>query len=1016
MSQTPIFHLRQLAPVIRKSIPIYSLEEYAELVEAPACFLEIIPDNEPFRAHFDIDFDKSNPKYISNFETSFTNTLIKYIKEVCNTISSAHANAANIFSIFDNSDEDKLSIHVLFPHLIFPDSPTFINFAQPIANEINNIYNEFFHLGANIIDMSVINRSKGRTLRAPYSCKFADDIPIRQKLPKPNTTIINGGMVSYITPHPNNVFFEKTTRQVSTKKQTFSKDIIHEYQKCLDDMKNNFPYTYAKLSKILESLTFQGQIGNLVSFAKIGDTDCIYCDSIHTKDRALYIITTKNYLIVKCYQYFAANPNAEVQCFRYAPYPTFCEEYPTTGTLVTELDKYINYLKQAKTLFIKAPTGYGKTKGLFQLINEDLPFASLIAVSPRQSFASNLKARQNKDAKKDTYKIEFYSDIKGNISLIHHKRAVVQAESLHRVVTTRVKILVLDELVSILNQFRSKTMSKNNPTKNFRRFCELIANAEMVICMDAYLCDADVNFINSIRKKSSSQTIIIDSPVQNPPSITEHTSINTIYSEMNAAIKRGEPIAICSSVAANATEAIAEYVKELDFGDTGRKCNVQCITSLTDEAIKEGFFGENLPSILDNTDVFIYSPTLSAGVSYENERFIKLFAMFSVNSASVFDCAQMINRIRNYKEMHVIINGTHSKTDSNTLLYDYIKSLCKRGEETTRVIPTAFIEEKGYEAITDSTEFKLWHYLERRDRFMRNRFKEIFLSMMQKRGSIITKYEEKSAKSTIAKEIKEIKTKNKEKKIAAILNAEYLTGQEIHEGLTFQDNSPQFLINVKKTNLLNMYNCDIKKPENIEIALDSRNSRIFFHRKYFMISFPCEKSFKDDQERMNHISNSIRKIVDIPESETKNEIIPMWFADGNREKVINSLYILEKFFKYPMFMDNSKMIITKEQMKEIHEKLTSPKSPQEIEFSNVLYMMWCPNDEMIKGPNKVFFEKKEGKEIVKVLQRILKFMGFKLEPDKGRRGYLLYDEFANIFNKSGEFPTLGDMMISYGVK
>lgn len=976
--------------------------------------IELFHSNVPFRAYFDIDIKHNKLPATDAEELEYIlDNIVKphIIRDTTNYFLTLLQVSFNIdipdlavnYTLFDNSDRDKVSFHLIFPHIIFINNDAFISLAKSTATYINDKYSYDVSHDNNyhqtFIDMSPIDRTGERTLRVPYTEKYDRKTSEfkRKKVPNPNTYLIDFGLVSYISPHPDNVIIGEGYSTPSSSKSIKNEESAeYPYLDCLRQMEQNYPDHYKHYNNIIKNLTFNDQNRKLITFYKsnpYATTYCPICEETHHNDRALCAYVNPTHIHLYCMQ----NQSAGSILFRYTGNISYKEEYPTSGKTVKELQPLQNYITAPKSLlFIKASTGYGKTNFLLNYINKHSPNASIVAVSNRQTFAANFTARQNSTAGA-AIKITNYRDIDGPISLEKHKRVIVQNESVHRINDTRVDILIFDELVSILKQFKSTTMAKNNPTNNFIVFTKLIQNAKIIICLDAYLTNADTDFIKSIRGECQTNTIIINKKAANPPNVKIHKSPLALYPKIENAIKSNIPIAICTSISAEKMIALAEYIKTLTFGSTGRKCRILCLTSKTSPKDKAEILGERFSTILDEIDVFIYTPTLTAGVSYEHKRFQQLFAIFSRQSASVFDCAQMVNRIRDYQELNVTIIGHYSEIEDCEEVKNYIRIESKRLGNNS-CIPTSHIDGQGFIPDEESPAFKLWFMLLRRDRFMRNRFDEIFIDFMRTRGSKITYENETTKSSEIPKKIKSLVEFIEQSNAESIAKAPQIDEQVKNDLLKIRDGlKEEELAQLKKYNMFRVYNANIANADSIKVAINPRNMRIYSHRRHFF-ALATLREVKNDEDRLKLIDESFKAVKTIDYS-----LVDLFEID-QRERIIDSLHVASRIFKYPIRSEKVIMNVKRDEILKIHELFKNPQSDQDKDLIKLIHDRW-------KIDKEKSFQDMDAKGITKLLQNILNFTGFKLETkDKNARNYILYDEFFDIFEGVAGVPNTKEII------
>lgn len=499
---------------------------------------------------------------------------------------------------------------------------------------------------------------------------------------------------------------------------------------------------------------------------------------------------------------------------------------------------------------------------------------------------------------------------------------------------------------------------------------------------------------------AAAKVIIVNKPARKAPDVITYADDKILKSQIFAAIERGERIAVCSSQKASSIIALAEALRQRNFGASGRKCNVVCLTAKSSAEEKAKYTGKDMKANFATVDVFIYSPTLTAGVSYEEAHFIALYCIFSRKSASVFDAAQMVSRIRNYDKMHVAFKGHYYQCDNYESLREYLRSLCKRRDVFT-CIPTSHIAEVGFCFDEDSPEFQMWLYILRRDRFMRNRFDETFLYFMQKRGSNISKYEAPANDIVVdvGAEIVEAQKQIEQCQYEAVANAPLKCQSEVEYILMKKDKMSEDERNmVRKNVLVNIYGCEVKEAAHVKVADDRTNKKIFLHRKQYARELAKVPDKNDKRIRLDCLLSSYDVVKD--RGDTKQLHLARLFLQEKRENVVDVIYLLRLFEFHMPFDPNFKMKIDADKMKEIQARFISPQTLEDKEFEHNFCMRWNAG-RTFRGAEKTI-------GLTKVLQSAFKSLGFVLERKNGKGAYQLYDESFILFDGNNGLPSMKD--------
>lgn len=318
------------------------------------------------------------------------------------------------------------------------------------------------------------------------------------------------------------------------------------------------------------------------------------------------------------------------------------------------------------TLLVIAGMKMGKTKKLLELINThyvDTEFVkhSIIFLSFRQTFSANIKEKFPG--------FTLYSDVpNGELAQL---RLIVQVESFHRMAldpsTPVPDLIVIDESELIFDQFNSG-LSKQLRTA-WMKFCWYIANAKHVICMDAAMSDRSVNIMRALRPMPISihHNIYKNAACDNYYLTADKAAF---YVSMNKDLAEGKKIAIATS-SKNEAMVLQQYIKSKNSN-----LAIGIYSSDTQTSIKRQHFGA-VDTVWSGFDVLIYTPTVSAGVSYEMKHFDVVYAWFSDMSCNVEVCLQMLGRVRDIAEKRYIIGFEITGSHYPTTTEDIIESLYK---------------------------------------------------------------------------------------------------------------------------------------------------------------------------------------------------------------------------------------------------------------------------------------------------------------------------------------------------
>jgi hypothetical protein len=295
-------------------------------------------------------------------------------------------------------------------------------------------------------------------------------------------------------------------------------------------------------------------------------------------------------------------------------------------------------------------------KQLEQPSDSDSPI--ILALSARQTYSFAFRAVLG-----DAFKV--YSELPtGKINITKHRQLVTQIESLHRIVGQRPPhLLICDEFEALIPQLDSG-LHKHFP-ESMAIFEWLIKYSTRVVILDANLSNRAYRVIKKMRPNveihfhwNKFKRAALPSPLEDKEIIDSYeitTDVITLIEKMVMSIEMGRSVVLASN-SLNIAEAINKLLVER-FPDK----KILIYTSKTDPGIKKKHFAD-VSNYWRGVDVLIYTPTLTAGVSYEDVNFDELYAYFTDESCDVETCRQMIGRVRNlhYRKYYLCIQSNPS--------------------------------------------------------------------------------------------------------------------------------------------------------------------------------------------------------------------------------------------------------------------------------------------------------------------------------------------------------------------
>lgn len=193
------------------------------------------------------------------------------------------------------------------------------------------------------------------------------------------------------------------------------------------------------------------------------------------------------------------------------------------------------------------------------------------------------------------------------------------------------RVVVLDEIESIFQQILSMKTEKSD--ENFVKFLALIAHADTVVCMDANLTSNTQKIINDIFKlnnRAPTQSIYVNTfkPNNNYKYFFMENLDDTV-SDILRAVEADKRVAIAITSVRKA-KLMHKYF-EAKF--PSKKVNLYS----RDTGDKSDF--DNVNTTFQKLDILIYTPTLTAGVSFELKHFDCMYGIFDPESCPAESCS-----------------------------------------------------------------------------------------------------------------------------------------------------------------------------------------------------------------------------------------------------------------------------------------------------------------------------------------------------------------------------------------
>lgn len=311
------------------------------------------------------------------------------------------------------------------------------------------------------------------------------------------------------------------------------------------------------------------------------------------------------------------------------------------------LDQFIG---EHDALIVRSPMGTGKSKRLREFIANTS--ANVIFISFRQSFTSDICA-----------KMPGFVDYRNvPAGQIKDRRVVVQYESVHRlkIYEDEPYILILDESESIISQSEGPSLTRYGTyAACWEKLSALLNNSDLVIALDAMTGRRTFSLLSHRHCVMVDNKYKIGSADSNGDVIGEkqtdmyYADLKNWNEKLFETIPKciEEPIIIAVSKKKTSHELYKYCKAHIPAGAVIKLYN-------GDSTAEERKDFENFSAVLDDVHILIYTSTVSAGLSYENPRFVHRFARFSPYKCDVISAIQMMGRVRSVSSRtnHIVID------------------------------------------------------------------------------------------------------------------------------------------------------------------------------------------------------------------------------------------------------------------------------------------------------------------------------------------------------------------------
>jgi len=360
------------------------------------------------------------------------------------------------------------------------------------------------------------------------------------------------------------------------------------------------------------------------------------------------------------------------------------ETDPDYNTHIIKFNEFVEK-DEFKFMMLKSAYGTGKTYYFKSLLNleekveenktetqityiVEPKYKKVVFITYRQSLAHSLINELS-----EKYGFRHYQDINGDIN---SDRVICQLDSILRISFNKYDLIVLDELEGLLNHLSSPLIK--NQYMIYNKLKSMILNSNKILCMDGDLGERSFDFINAMNFKVNFK----NRKIQNGVMVKKDESIKDTYYKIyqNTFKTQSKHYKFMSG------DALFYESINKDMKDKKKICIVSMSAGVCDmiETIygkknkvikhtgieKNTLILKNFKTEWKKCDILCYSPTIEAGLDFDDEYFDKCYGIICKESTTPRAFCQMSARIRNYREheINILMLGIHTFID-NGLIY-----------------------------------------------------------------------------------------------------------------------------------------------------------------------------------------------------------------------------------------------------------------------------------------------------------------------------------------------------------
>ena len=331
---------------------------------------------------------------------------------------------------------------------------------------------------------------------------------------------------------------------------------------------------------------------------------------------------------------------------------------------VPKLSQAVFERNDDKFIILNTGMGSGKTHQTIEYLKN---YDSFIWLAPIEALAQNTMHR----LESNDIDCKYYKDFKNSHDKMEHlsdyDKMIICINSLRYTKKKIYKIVVVDEIETLLNKWFKNSTLEHNKLELWTRFLDIINNADKVIFLDAFTSKLTIDFIKQFQNNSHSIYELMHEPVTRNVQEVENSS--AWFRNIIETLNENKKIFIFYPYLRRHRNYPSMQEFKIKLEEKTNKKGI-CYNSQVDDEILQGLKDVNTSWSDINCDFVITNTKITVGINYDIKDFHQVF--LSVAGFNVArDITQVSYRCRNLIDNIIKVCFIENYNTNHTNLNDH---------------------------------------------------------------------------------------------------------------------------------------------------------------------------------------------------------------------------------------------------------------------------------------------------------------------------------------------------------